>query len=148
MYTDAQMFGENRVDRWDAGMTTPKHLQLFKPVTVNVSAAKRTDASRPLSAVGLFAGIGGLEIGLEASGHEAKLLCEIDPLERSPGGTGPTWHWATHHEIQRLVDRASHQVIHRYAHGPNFRISTKHVAALQHVEDDTPARHLRVMVAS
>ena len=32
---------------------------------------------------GLFAGIGGLEKGLSASGHETELLCEIDPLARA-----------------------------------------------------------------
>lgn len=30
-------------------------------------------------AVGLFAGIGGLEIGLEKHGWRTELLCEIDP---------------------------------------------------------------------
>src|SRR6266571_1346438 len=28
---------------------------------------------------GLFAGIGGIELGLSRSGHETDLLCEIDP---------------------------------------------------------------------
>jgi DNA (cytosine-5)-methyltransferase 1 len=32
-----------------------------------------------LSTVGLFAGIGGIELGLERAGHHAELLCEIDP---------------------------------------------------------------------
>jgi DNA (cytosine-5)-methyltransferase 1 len=32
---------------------------------------------------GLFAGIGGLEKGLAASGHHSELLCEIDPLARA-----------------------------------------------------------------
>ena len=32
---------------------------------------------------GLFAGIGGLEKGLAASGHHTELLCEIDPLARA-----------------------------------------------------------------
>lgn len=31
-----------------------------------------------LKTVGLFAGIGGIELGLERTGHETKLLCEID----------------------------------------------------------------------
>ena len=34
---------------------------------------------RQLKIVGLFAGIGGLERGLEQSGHQTELLCEIDP---------------------------------------------------------------------
>jgi DNA (cytosine-5)-methyltransferase 1 len=32
---------------------------------------------------GLFAGIGGLEKGLAASGHHTEILCEIDPLARA-----------------------------------------------------------------
>jgi DNA (cytosine-5)-methyltransferase 1 len=32
----------------------------------------------PLAVAGLFAGIGGIELGLSRSGHAAKLLCEID----------------------------------------------------------------------
>lgn len=32
-----------------------------------------------MKAVGLFAGIGGIELGLTAAGHETLLLCEIDP---------------------------------------------------------------------
>lgn len=38
--------------------------------------AKQKEAK--LRVVGLFAGIGGIEVGLRASGHETKLLCEID----------------------------------------------------------------------
>ena len=34
---------------------------------------------RSLKTVGLFAGIGGIELGLERSGHECVQLCEIDP---------------------------------------------------------------------
>lgn len=34
--------------------------------------------SEKLSTVGLFAGIGGIELGLARAGHEATLLCEID----------------------------------------------------------------------
>ena len=32
-----------------------------------------------LSAVGLFAGIGGIELGLERAGHHTELLCELEP---------------------------------------------------------------------
>jgi DNA (cytosine-5)-methyltransferase 1 len=32
----------------------------------------------PLNVLGLFAGIGGVELGLQNSGHHTKLLCEID----------------------------------------------------------------------
>src|SRR4051794_39316099 len=31
------------------------------------------------SVVGLFAGIGGIELGLDAAGHATELLCEVDP---------------------------------------------------------------------
>lgn len=34
---------------------------------------------RSLRIVGLFAGIGGIEIGLHGAGHSTELLCEIDP---------------------------------------------------------------------
>jgi len=45
------------------------------------AAAKPKKPSRGtgLQTVGLFAGIGGLELGLNNAGHETKLLCEIDP---------------------------------------------------------------------
>ena len=33
----------------------------------------------PLRVAGLFAGIGGIELGLHAAGHESVFLCEIDP---------------------------------------------------------------------
>jgi DNA (cytosine-5)-methyltransferase 1 len=35
--------------------------------------------ARSLKVAGLFAGIGGIELGLQRAGHHAKLLCEIDP---------------------------------------------------------------------
>lgn len=36
-------------------------------------------ANSPLHVAGLFAGIGGLELGLARAGHHAELLCEIEP---------------------------------------------------------------------
>jgi DNA (cytosine-5)-methyltransferase 1 len=33
----------------------------------------------PLTIAGLFAGIGGIEVGFRRAGHESELLCEIDP---------------------------------------------------------------------
>src|SRR6266566_1304592 len=36
-----------------------------------------------LAVVGLFAGIGGIETGLHAAGHESVLLCEIDDSARA-----------------------------------------------------------------
>lgn len=47
--------------------------------------------SRELSVVGLFAGIGGIEVGLHQAGHETLLLCDLDEgaqrvlRERFPG---------------------------------------------------------------
>jgi DNA (cytosine-5)-methyltransferase 1 len=38
---------------------------------------------RSLATVGLFSGIGGIEIGLARAGHRASLLCEIDPIARA-----------------------------------------------------------------
>ncbi len=38
-----------------------------------------TITAKGLSVVGLFAGIGGIEVGLEAHGHQSSLLCEIEP---------------------------------------------------------------------
>jgi len=37
----------------------------------------------PLKVVGLFAGIGGIELGLSRAGHEAMLLCENDPAAQA-----------------------------------------------------------------
>ena len=36
-------------------------------------------AKRSLNVAGLFAGIGGIELGLRRAGHHSSLLCEIDP---------------------------------------------------------------------
>src|SRR5690242_19212155 len=49
------------------GSGSPKH---SKP-----SAPKR----RAFHICGLFAGIGGLELGMMRGGHHAEMLCEIDP---------------------------------------------------------------------
>ncbi|MBM3506105.1 MAG: DNA cytosine methyltransferase [Alphaproteobacteria bacterium] len=34
---------------------------------------------RSLTTIGLFASIGGIELGLARAGHRCRLLCEIDP---------------------------------------------------------------------
>src|SRR4051812_49174656 len=49
---------------------------------------KRGSSSRPrstsvISAVGLFSGIGGVELGLIRAGLESHLLCEIEPAART-----------------------------------------------------------------
>jgi len=43
------------------------------------SPPDRTATCAPLSVVGLFAGIGGIELGLHEHGHSTRLLCEIEP---------------------------------------------------------------------
>jgi DNA (cytosine-5)-methyltransferase 1 len=43
------------------------------------SPSRRATASRPHVVAGLFAGIGGVELGLAQAGHETSLFCEIDP---------------------------------------------------------------------
>ena len=45
--------------------------------------ALSADEGRRLSTVGLFSGIGGIELGLAKAGHEALLLCEVDPVARA-----------------------------------------------------------------
>jgi hypothetical protein len=39
------------------------------------------DAAGGLRVAGLFAGIGGIELGLHRAGHTTELLCERGPLE-------------------------------------------------------------------
>src|SRR5437868_5000383 len=46
-----------------------------------MSAMKRSKGES-LSVLGLFAGIGGIEAGFRLAGHEAALLCEIDPAAK------------------------------------------------------------------
>ena len=49
-----------------------------------IRSERRVRSSRvSLKTVGLFAGIGGFELGLGAAGHEPILLCEIDTLARA-----------------------------------------------------------------
>ncbi|HEX2101874.1 MAG TPA: DNA (cytosine-5-)-methyltransferase [Candidatus Synoicihabitans sp.] len=56
-----------------------------------------------MNVVGLFAGIGGIELGLKRAGHRASLICEIDPAacavlaERFPKVP-------LHHDVRTLVD--------------------------------------------
>ena len=42
-----------------------------------------TNRKRSLRVVGLFAGIGGLEVGLDKAGHSTELLCELDTDARA-----------------------------------------------------------------
>ncbi len=43
----------------------------------------RSKQGRHLTVAGLFAGIGGIELGLHRSGHTTALLCEVDPAARA-----------------------------------------------------------------
>lgn len=45
-------------------------------------AARTGKKLAPLKVAGLFAGIGGIELGMSNAGHHARLLCEIDPAAR------------------------------------------------------------------
>lgn len=49
--------------------TRPSQRSQAKPVAVQ---------AKPLAVVGLFAGIGGIELGLHRTGHRSLLLCEVD----------------------------------------------------------------------
>src|SRR5689334_5477546 len=44
-----------------------------------IGSMGKPSAGERLSVAGLFAGIGGIELGLKAAGHETVVLCEIDP---------------------------------------------------------------------
>jgi DNA (cytosine-5)-methyltransferase 1 len=48
-----------------------------------LQSRRRAATERSMRVAGLFAGIGGLELGLSRAGHEAALLCEIDPVARA-----------------------------------------------------------------
>ena len=47
------------------------------------AVSARDKANEGLSVVGLFAGVGGLELGLELAGHRTLLLCELMPHARA-----------------------------------------------------------------
>ena len=59
--------------------------QLTLPATASRPRVLRTPniPTRSFPTVGLFAGIGGIERGLAASGHDTRLLCEIEPTARA-----------------------------------------------------------------
>lgn len=50
---------------------------------IRIPRTHQQPAPRHLSTAGLFAGIGGIELGLRAAGHETQLLCEIDAAARA-----------------------------------------------------------------
>ena len=55
----------------------PEHHRRTTPISAREAQAER------LSVVGLFAGIGGLELGLELAGHRTSFLCELMPEARA-----------------------------------------------------------------
>lgn len=59
-------------------MTQGLQLPLFSPLPRKRVRRGAQSLSKPLVAAGLFAGVGGIELGLGRAGHESALLCEID----------------------------------------------------------------------
>ena len=60
---------------------------MLLPVRVPRRAAQRRTRLTPvrqLRVAGLFAGIGGIELGLQRAGHEGVLLCEAEGLFIAP----------------------------------------------------------------
>lgn len=55
--------------------------QTVLPFRTRRAAAQ--SAKSPHRVVGLFAGVGGLELGLARAGHDAQMLCEIEPGARA-----------------------------------------------------------------
>ena len=54
-------------------------LSLFRRRTRGAQLLNSSGSAPGLSTVGLFAGVGGLELGLQRAGHKTELLCEIEP---------------------------------------------------------------------
>jgi DNA (cytosine-5)-methyltransferase 1 len=58
------------------------------PVQLSLQTSKRTEGAAspveraPMQVVGLFAGVGGMELGLARAGHRTSMLCEIEPGAR------------------------------------------------------------------
>ena len=55
-----------------------RQLALFRHPTEQRPAVPRPRTPRSLRVAGLFAGIGGVELGFQKAGHESEILCEID----------------------------------------------------------------------
>src|SRR5262245_3260527 len=62
-----------------------KARQGTKALSGSGSLSRRRSKDRPdgastrLTTIGLFAGIGGIELGMHRAGHRCVLLCEVDP---------------------------------------------------------------------
>lgn len=61
-----------------AVLRTTAQLHLTPVKRSSAPALQNPPSSAPLAVAGLFAGVGGIELGLSRSSHEAKVLCEID----------------------------------------------------------------------
>lgn len=57
----------------------PAQLTLMDRARQVPAVPLRKARRRKLQTVGLFAGVGGIELGLKRAGHETSLLCEIEP---------------------------------------------------------------------
>lgn len=53
-------------------------LAMAASLAISATKVDRARSCQKLSVVGLFAGIGGIELGFQRAGHESALLCEID----------------------------------------------------------------------
>ena len=69
--------GTNGDDR--GGIDLPLTSQSSFGFPAGVSVEAPASENRRCTVAGLFAGVGGLELGLHASGHRPHLLCEIEP---------------------------------------------------------------------
>ncbi len=64
-------------------MRNTVHQLQIKPQKHSAAPPLSVSIRPPLRCTGLFAGIGGIELGLSRSGHETDLLCEIDGVARA-----------------------------------------------------------------
>lgn len=62
----------------EVGMRSRTNRGARLPFDEPIEVEPRTGSGRNLRVVGLFAGIGGFELGFERAGHETAALCEID----------------------------------------------------------------------
>lgn len=54
--------------------------QLYLPVHRTQSSRHPRTTRRHLSTVGLFSGVGGIELGLSRAGHQSLVVCEVEPV--------------------------------------------------------------------
>lgn len=66
------------VARADINSENPKFSASSQPMSVRARCKPSVRSGRVFQSAGLFAGIGGIELGLRLSGHHTSLLCEID----------------------------------------------------------------------